>query len=116
MVYCSIVYEMNIKTKQSIIGKKQRVYNRQIRRSVRIFNYGPAYFGEPSKSQIESLPFEVYRIKTVRKDYRSFSFVRCKMAGIFVILVIRYGADGISRYSCQLMKKWDVKATFVFEK
>ncbi len=119
LVIYSIVCEMNIKTKLGKIEakKKQKINNnRKIRRTVRIYDYGSAYFGEPSKSQIESLPFKVSRIETIRRDYRSFSFVRCNLGGLFVIIVVNFEADGINRSSCQLMKKWDNKSSFIYEK
>ncbi len=119
LVYCSIVYEMNIKRKIGKIEvKKKKIINnnRKIRRTVRVYDYGSAYFGEPSKSQIEALPFKVIRIETIRRDYRSFSFVRCNLGGLFVILVVNFEADGVNRSSCQLMKKWDNKSSFIYEK
>jgi hypothetical protein len=97
---------------------KRKNDRRAVTRKIKVFNYGFVDFGEPSKSRLESMKFQTKIIRTYRRDYRQFSFVKCKLNELNVILVIRFEKNKVDRSSCQLLKNWDPRCQFIetFEK
>ena len=86
---------------------------RSITPEIKVFNYGFVDFGEPSELRLQSMEFQTKTIKTYRKDYHKFSFVRCKLNGLIETLVIGFEENRIERSSCQLLKNWDPRCYFL---
>jgi hypothetical protein len=98
-------------TKKEINRRKNG--QRAVVAQVKIYDYGFANFSEPSKSRLESLRFKIEKIRTYRRDYDEFCFVKCKIGNLNVILVVKFEENQIERSSCQLLKKWDPRASFI---
>lgn len=84
---------------------------RAIRVTIKVYDCGGTSLGEPSKSHIKTWNFKIFRFKTYRRDYRTFTFVRCRVHEESKILVLTFEPDGINRSSCVLMKSWDPHLT-----
>jgi hypothetical protein len=95
------------------IKQKRKRKQRAISVKIKIFDYGSANFGEPPKSRLESLKFQTRTMRTYRRDYSQYSFVRCRLNESNVILVIKFEENQVERSSCQLLKKWDPKSLFI---
>lgn len=92
---------------------KKKNAQRAVKVRIKVYDYGPTYFGEPTKYRLESLKFQTKTIRTYRRDSKQYSFVRCLINGKTVILVIKFEENQIERSSCVLLEKWDPRSSFI---
>ena len=101
---------MNIKERN-----RRRELQRALKVEIKIYEYGWVQFREPTKQRLESFKFTQKILRTYRHDYRQFSFVRAEVNGYPNILVVKFAENQIDRISCQLLKNWDPRYSFIWQ-
>lgn len=94
------------------INRKKNT-QRAVIAEIKVYDYGLTFFGEPTKSRLESLTFQTKKIRTYRRDWKQYSFVSCILNKKMVILVVRFETNQIERLSCVLLENWDRRYRFI---